>query len=267
MLSFAKTKTLLLPMCALMLFGVSCKKGEQAGGEAGDLKTEMEKVSYILGFKNGAGLKSQSVDIDTGAFIRGLNEGLKDPTKSAFKPEEEQKILQAFRTSLMEKHKKVTDEKAAKNAAAGEKFLAENKTKPGVVALPSGVQYIVEKAGAGEKPTEEDTVMVKYKGTLLDGTVFDQNESAALNLKYVVPGFAEAVKLMPVGSKWNVFIPGNLAYGPREAGGGKIGPSETLKFELELLSIKKPEKEAKVDTQPAPKTAPKAAPKTAPKTK
>lgn len=257
MLSFVRSKAFLLPAVALTLSGAACNKGEQSSSSASEFKSDTEKVSYILGFKYGEGLRKQSVDVDTAMFAKGVEHGNKDPKKYTITQEEEQKTLQAFRKTLDDKRTKERQEKAAKNTAAGEKFMAENKTKPGVVELPSGVQYKILQAGTGEKPLEDSTVNVNYKGTLLDGTVFDSNESAALNLKYVVPGFAEAVKMMPVGSKWEIVIPGKLAYGDREAGGGKIGPSETLKFEIELKSINKPEKQASAETPKKPQTTPK----------
>jgi FKBP-type peptidyl-prolyl cis-trans isomerase len=277
MLSFAKARNLFLPLCALLLVSASCKKSEtgaEAVKEAGPFKTETEKVSYILGFSTGKTFKTQSVDVDVDIFMRGLKEGIKDPNGSVFKQDEEQKIMQAFRENLMAKRKKEADEKGKKNAEEGEKFMAANKAKPGVVTTESGLQYRVITEGKGPKPVATDTVMVDYKGTLLDGTVFDTTEGrqpAALNLSYVVPGFSEALKLMPVGSKWEIFIPGSLGYGAREAAGGKIGPNQTLKFEIDLKEIKKEEKkpeEAGKKEEPmkaGPKMAPKMAPMMAPK--
>lgn len=237
MLSFAKSKAFLLPAVALTLCAAACKKGEQDGAGTAEFKSETEKVSYILGFKYGEGLRRQSVELDTAMFAKGAEHGNKDPKKYTLTQQDEQKTLEAYRKTLDEKRNKERQEKAA----VADKFMAENKAKPGVVELPSGVQYKVLKEGTGDKPLEDSTVNVSYKGSLIDGTVFDSNASAALNLKYVVPGFAEAVKLMSVGSKWEIMIPAKLGYGEMGGAGGKIGPNEALRFEVELLSINKPE--------------------------
>ena len=129
---------------------------------------------------------------------------------------------------------------AQDNKKKGEGFLAGNKTKEGVVALPGGLQYKVLKAGGGRKPTEADTVTCRYKGTLIDGTEFDSSGSsgqpATLKVSEVIPGWREALKLMPVGSEWQLFIPSQLAYG--QQGSGRIGPNETLIFDVELVGIK-----------------------------
>jgi FKBP-type peptidyl-prolyl cis-trans isomerase FklB len=126
------------------------------------------------------------------------------------------------------------------NKKAGEDFLAQNKTKPGVVALPDGLQYKILKEGTGPKPTANDTVVCNYRGTLLDGTEFDSSykrgQPATFPVSGVIKGWTEGVQLMPVGSKWQLFLPADLAYGNRGAG-QDIGPNATLIFEVELLSI------------------------------
>jgi FKBP-type peptidyl-prolyl cis-trans isomerase len=140
--------------------------------------------------------------------------------------------------------KKLAAQQAEKGAAAqkeGEAFLAANKAKEGVVTLASGLQYKILKAGTGEKPTLDDTVMCNYKGTLVNGTEFDASEKhggpATFPVKGVIAGWTEALQLMPAGSKWQLFVPSNLAYGPQ--GPGDIGPNATLIFEVELVSIQK----------------------------
>ena len=137
---------------------------------------------------------------------------------------------------------KALEEKYGENKAAGEKFLAENKTKEGVVTTESGLQYKVIKAGKGEIPTKESTVKVNYKGTLIDGTEFDssykRNAPASFRADQVIKGWTEALTMMPVGSKWELYIPQELAYGARETG-GQIKPFSTLIFEVELLEIEK----------------------------
>jgi FKBP-type peptidyl-prolyl cis-trans isomerase len=151
--------------------------------------------------------------------------------------------LQKTHTERMQAEQKVA---ADKNLADGEAFLKENATKEGVVTTESGLQYKIITAGEGPKPGAEDVVKVHYRGTLLDGTEFDssykRNEPVTFPVGGVIPGWVEALQLMPVGSKWELYIPSGLAYGPGGAG-GQIGPNSTLKFEVELLSIE-PKKEA-----------------------
>jgi len=144
--------------------------------------------------------------------------------------------------SISEYLQKLKAEKMSKNKVAGEQFLAENKSKPGVVTLPSGLQYIILKEGTGAKPTAADKVKTHYHGTLIDGTVFDSSvergEPISFPVGGVIKGWTEALQLMPVGSKWKLFIPSELAYGDRQAG-PKIGPGSALIFDVELLDIEK----------------------------
>jgi len=147
--------------------------------------------------------------------------------------EESQTIVQAF-------FKKVSEEESTKNEAEGKAFLEKNKTKEGVVTTESGLQYKIIKKGTGKIPTDKETVECNYKGTLIDGTEFDSSEKNGGPVKFqvgqVIPGWTEALKLMPVGSKWELYIPSEIAYGPRGAG-KVIGPNTTLIFEVELVSI------------------------------
>lgn len=264
MLFSSRSKLLLVSTCALLAFS-ACKKGASTAAQGGgEYKTDIEKVSYILGWSTGKSLGEQSVDVNTDIFVRGMKDGLAKLDKSpVFTDEQMRETMQAFRTSLMEKRRKEREEAGTKNQAAGEKFLAENKTKPGVVTTPSGLQYKIITAGTGEKPGADDTVMVEYKGTLLNGKVFDSTEErgqpASFGVSSTIPGMSEVLKMMPAGSKWEVYIPANLAYGAQGAG-AMIGPNETLTFDLHLVSVKKPEKAAAPSAKPAP-TKP-AAPKT-----
>jgi FKBP-type peptidyl-prolyl cis-trans isomerase FklB len=144
--------------------------------------------------------------------------------------------MMAFQKEVMAKQAEV----AKKNKAEGEAFLAENKKKEGVKTTPSGLQYKVIKPGKGKKPKSSDTVTVNYRGTLIDGTEFDSSykrgQPATFQVSGVIPGWTEALQLMEEGAKWQLFIPSNLAYGERGAG-GVIGPNATLIFEVELISI------------------------------
>jgi FKBP-type peptidyl-prolyl cis-trans isomerase len=172
----------------------------------------------------------------TKAFADAFNTG-----KTAMTEEDMKTVLTAAAQEIRKKQAAVQAEKADQAQKEGEKFLADNKAKDGVVALPSGLQYKVLKQGTGEKPTAEDTVVCNYKGTLINGTEFDASEKhggpATFPVKGVIAGWTEALQLMPVGSKWQLFVPSKLAYG--EQGPPDIGPNATLIFEVELVSIQK----------------------------
>lgn len=151
-------------------------------------------------------------------------------------------VLSKFQKDLMAKRSAEFNKKAEENKAKGEAFLSANKSKPGIVVLPSGLQYKIIDAGTGAKPGKSDTVTVEYTGTLIDGTVFDSTEKAGkpatFQVSQVIPGWTEALQLMPSGSTWEVYVPADLAYGPRSVG-GPIGPNETLIFKIHLISVKK----------------------------
>jgi FKBP-type peptidyl-prolyl cis-trans isomerase FklB len=220
------------------------------------LKDQKDKASYSIGHDIGTTFKKQNVELNLDALFAGVKDAVagKEPVLSK---EERDATLQAFQKELIEKQTAASKEAAAKNAAAGEKFLAENKTKEGVKTTASGLQYKVLKEGTGPMPKETDTVVTNYKGTLLDGTEFDssykRNEPATFPVNRVIKGWTEALQLMKTGSKYQLFIPSNLAYAERGAG-RDIGPNSTLIFEVELVSIKPPEPVVS-PTVPAPGTA------------
>ena len=228
------------------------KKTEQA-----PLTTRKDKFSYALGMYNGTGLgtklKEQSVEFDPAIAAQGFKDGLSGG-QTRLTPEEEQAVLkevgEEVRKDMQEKQTKA----AETNKSEGATFLAGNKTKEGVVTLPSGLQYKILKEGAGPKPTTNDTVVCNYKGTLINGTEFDSSykrgQPATFPVSGVIKGWTEALQLMPVGSKWQLFIPSALAYGERGAG-ADIGPDATLIFEVELLSIQAKE-QPKDQAQPKP---------------
>jgi FKBP-type peptidyl-prolyl cis-trans isomerase FklB len=149
-------------------------------------------------------------------------------------------VISSLQQEIRQKQMQAQEAAAAENKAKGDAFLAENGKKEGVVVLPDGLQYKILTAGQGKKPVETDTVLCNYKGSFLDGTEFDSSAKAGkpvpFEVKNVIPGFKEVLQLMPVGSKWQVVVPANLAYGERGAG-GVIGPNSTLVFEIELVSI------------------------------
>ena len=210
--------------------------------EAAFLKTQKDKVSYLIGRDMGSNFKDQSIDVDTDIFMKGFKDALSG-NKSPLTDDETQAIKTAYKEERMKKHEEEVKKVAEKNKNEGETFLAENKKKEGVVTLPSGLQYKVIKEGDGKTPKETDTVTVNYRGTLLDGTEFDssykRNEPATFPVKGVIPGWQEALQLMKTGAKWQLFVPAGLAYAERGAG-NVIGPNTTLVFEVELLSIGEP---------------------------
>jgi len=210
------------------------------------LKTQKEKASYALGMKIGTDLHRQGVTeaVDPAIVARGLKDALVGG-KTLMTEDEARTALAQLRTDVQQKTEAKAQQEGAANRKTGEAFLAANKSKPGVVTLPSGLQYKILTQGNGPKPTASDTVSCNYRGTLIDGREFDSSAKhggpATFPVGGVIKGWTEALQLMPVGSKWQLFIPPDLAYGERGAG-GDIGPDETLIFEVELLSIEPPKK-------------------------
>ena len=205
------------------------------------LATEKDRLSYAMGMDLGAQLKTRSVEIDPAVFGRGLADALAGG-KTLLTEEEAKAVITELQKAMMVKLAAAAKAAAEKNKAEGEAFLAANKAKEGVVTLPSGLQYKILKVGDGRKPTEADTVECQYRGTLVDGTEFDSSykrgQPATFKVKGgVIPGWTEALLLMPAGSKWQVFVPSSLAYGAR-AKSALIGPNATLVFEIELVAIK-----------------------------
>ena len=192
----------------------------------------------------GQSMKRDSLDIDPNIVARGLKDAVTG-AKPLMTDEEIKTVMTAFRAEMSKKKQAEAQHAGEANKQAGQQFLAANKTKEGVVTLPSGLQYKILKEGTGPKPTATDTVVCNYRGTLIDGTEFDSSykrgEPATFPVGQVIKGWTEALQLMPVGSKWQLFIPSDLAYGERSPG-AEIGPNSTLIFEIDLLSIqdKKP---------------------------
>jgi len=203
------------------------------------LKNHKDKVSYIIGIDIGKNLKNQSIDIDPDILARGIKDAILG-RKPLMSEQEVQETTAAFQKEMTAKQAELVKKVGEKNKKEGEAFLAENKQREGVKTLPSGLQYKVIKAGAGKKPRLTDTVVTQYRGTLIDGTEFDSSyrrgKPATFPVNGVIPGWVEALQLMEEGSKWQLFIPPNLAYGERGAG-REIGPNSTLIFEIELISI------------------------------
>jgi FKBP-type peptidyl-prolyl cis-trans isomerase len=205
------------------------------------LKTPKEKASYALGMKIGGDLRRQGVSesLDPAIAARGLKDALAG-TKPLLTEDEERALLTQLQNEVRDKQQAKAHETGTAARKEGEAFLAANKNKEGVVTLPSGMQYKILTAGTGPKPTPSDKVTCNYRGTLINGKEFDSSykrgEPASFPVNGVIKGWTEALQLMPVGSKWQLFIPPDMAYGDRGAG-SDIGPGETLIFEVELLSI------------------------------
>jgi len=216
------------------------------------LTTQTQKFSYALGMniaKNlGNQLKQGSVEVDWNL----VSQGLKDSTgggKTRLTEDEAKAVLTEVQTEAQKRMQQKAQEAAVKNKTEGDAFLAANKSKEGVVTLPSGLQYKILTAGTGPKPTASDSVVCNYRGTLINGTEFDSSykrgQPATFEVDRVIKGWTEALQLMPVGSKWQLFIPSSLAYGERGEPRGGIEPNATLIFEVELLSIQDKTKDDK----------------------
>ena len=197
-----------------------------------ELKTQKDKLGYAIGLDLGKSLKKNSIDIDLPVVMQGVKDGL---TGKELLTEDQ----------IKETYAAYQQERAEKTKKEGESFLAANKKKDGVITLASGLQYKIIKTGSGKTPKAIDSVTVNYRGTLIDGTEFDSSikrgQPSTFQVNGVIPGWTEALQLMREGDKWQLFIPSNLAYGERGAG-GIIGPNAVLIFEVELVSINKPQK-------------------------
>lgn len=223
-------KSLLILGGASVLFMAACTTGKKTEVE---LTSQLDSVSYAMGVSIGNNLLQSKVDsLNSSAFENGLRAAMEDGDLKITQ-EEAQTVINGYFQNLGKKQSEASMSK-------GKTFLEENKTKEGVQVTASGLQYKVLKEGDGPKPTLEDVVTTHYHGTLIDGSVFDSSvdrgEPASFPLNGVIPGWQEGLQLMSVGAKYRFFIPSNLAYGERGAG-GMIGPNETLVFDVELLSI------------------------------
>jgi len=236
-----KRKFILTVVLAIgLLAGQTGAEEKDASGDKSALKDKKEKVSYSIGVDIGNTMKKQSMDIDPDILAKGFKDAFTGG-KTLMTEQEVTETLNSLRMEMMAKQQERMKEAGEKNKKEGEAFLAENKKKEGVVTLPSGLQYKVITEGTGKMPKLTDTVTVNYKGTLVDGTEFDSSykrgQPATFPVNGVIPGWTEALQLMKEGSKWQVFIPSNLAYGERGAG-NLIAPNAVLIFDVELISVK-----------------------------
>lgn len=229
-----KAKNLLLTL-AVGAMAMGCNNGSMTQTSA-SLKTAADTASYYIGYMYGNGMQRMGMkEPNMNALIAGLNSALQNKETGA--------NPQAMDMYLNNYFQQLAMQRAQENSEKGKKFLEENAKKAGIDTLAHGIQYRVIKQGDGAKPAATDKVKVHYKGTLIDGTEFDSSikrgEPAEFRLNQVISGWTTALQEMPVGSKWEIFIPADQAYGSR--GGGPIGPNETLIFEVELLDIVAPE--------------------------
>lgn len=228
-----KNSFLKLFMAAFMVMLWSCNAQKTETAPEMDMNDELQKAAYSLGVNVGSSFKDQKLDqdFDIEILIAGLRDALSGNSK--IDAGEARSTLDTYFKGKQERDMQA-------NLAAGAKFLEDNGKREGVTTLPSGLQYEVMTPGNGPKPTTTDRVSVHYHGTLTDGSVFDSSvdrgEPATFGVTQVIKGWTEALQLMPQGSKWKLFIPSDLAYGPQGSRGG-IGPNETLVFEVELLEI------------------------------
>ena len=220
-------------LSAVLLFG-ACKAEEDP-----QLKDENDRVNYSLGHQIGGDFKRQGVEIRPKLVVKGIQDALSG-AEPLMTSEEMNKTLVDLKKRIVTAQRDEREKLADKNLAEGKAFLLENAEKEGVKTLPSGLQYKVIEEGSGATPAATDTVVVHYRGTLIDGTEFDSSYSrgkpATFRADRVIRGWTEALQMMKEGAKWELFIPSDLAYGQRSVG-AKIGPNSTLIFEVELISI------------------------------
>ena len=231
-------RSLAIAFASIVLLGTGVAVQERT--PATELQTEKDKLSYALGMDLGKQLRQKQVDVDSTVFARGLADALRGG-RLLLTDDESRRLVTALQEAMQRRELARVVEEADKQKIAGEAFLAANKKKEGVIALESGLQYRILATGAGRTPTVDDTVICRYRGSFIDGTEFDSSYSRGkpetFAVKNVIKGWREALQLMPTGSRWQLFVPSELAYGSRGAGGGRIAPNATLVYEVELVGI------------------------------
>jgi FKBP-type peptidyl-prolyl cis-trans isomerase FklB len=244
----------------VMALGLCFAAGLARAEDKKVFEDKKQKTSYSMGYNIGSAWKRQGIeptDVDLDVLLSGLRDATlgKDST---INEQENKELLTAFQSELRNRREEKRKQLGEKNKKDGEAFLAENKSKPGVKTLPDGLQYKVLTEGTGPKPSTNDTVSVNYRGTLIDGTEFDSSykrgQPATFKVTGVIKGWTQALLLMNVGSKWQLTIPPELAYGERGSG-MNIGPNATLNFEVELVSINPAPDKASISAPQQPVTS------------
>lgn len=234
-------KSLIVAACFVLagVTAVQAQPGAAPANPADPLSTTAGQASYAIGLNIGSSIKNDGLEVNLQALVAGISDAMAG-NKSKLTDAQAQAAIQEFVTAMQARQAERMKAAGDKNKRDGEMFLAANKQKQGVVTLPSGLQYMVLKAGNGKQPKLTDTVTTHYHGTLIDGTVFDSSvqrgEPATFSVGGVIRGWTEALQLMKVGDKWRLFVPSELAYGPRSPS-PEIGPNTVLVFEVELLGI------------------------------
>ena len=235
-------KRLLAAVAVAAALIAGCAQGQSGEGKRAPLNTDKDKISYMSGHELGSNLKSRFNEVSIDALLQGIRDGF-DGKQAAVSKED----LEAAIDRFGKEREAAMIAEAEKNKKEGDEFLAANKTKEGVKALDSGLQYIVMKDGTGNKPTTDDIVTLHYKGSLINGTEFESSEESepvVIPIANTIKGMQEALAMMKEGSRWKLFIPADLAYGA-EPIGNVIGPNSTLVFEIELVKVLKLDDEAK----------------------
>jgi len=235
-----KTRICVTMIAAAMVLAVSVEAAEEGPAQpVVKLETEMDKVSYALGTRVGEGFKQGGVEVSLDLFMRGVKDVLAE-RELALTADEMQQVMAEFQQRMMAQQMELRQKEAEANLAEGTAFLDANKDKPGVMVLPSGLQYKVLEEGTGPSPTPTDRVKVHYRGTFVNGEEFDssykRNQPAEFQVNGVIAGWTEALQLMKEGAKWQLFIPANLAYGERGRP-PSMPPNSTLIFEVELIEV------------------------------
>lgn len=223
-----------------LIVGGLCALTAVAPAQEGKIpESQSEKISYAIGSRIGMGLKRDGVELDVNQLLAGVVDAYSEK-ELKLTDEQMMEVMEAFQKTMQAKSQQESSAKGEMNLGEGKAFLESNGKKDGVTTTTSGLQYEVLTTGKGPKPTKEDKIKAHYHGTLIDGTVFDSSvdrgEPVSFPVSGVISGWTEALQLMPVGSKWRLYIPSNLAYGDRGAG-PMIGPNATLIFDVELLEI------------------------------
>ncbi len=224
---------------AVVISSMACQNTKQQSDTAKP-ETDKEKISYAIGINMAQSLNDISDEIDLPMLQKGITDKFQEK-ELLVSNEEARSLLQSFSEKIMAKEQEKVAMASQKSLKEGQAYLEENKTKEGVITTESGLQYKVEKEGEGKSPGNSDKIKVHYEGTTLDGTVFDSSykrgEPATFQVNQVINGWTEGLQLMKEGGKYKLFIPAELAYGERGAGGGQIGPNEVLIFDVELLEV------------------------------